>query len=263
MRLVFSEGKQKEFLTKFKELKNISWREFGRNLDIDWQSIRDYRDEKITLPKKIFEKILVEKPSLENYSKFIEEERDSNWGRAKGGRKSWIQIRKKLKYDKNFRKMWIKNCVAGGKKRVKMGPIEGWENGFRNSPRRIVIGPKGERMFSSIEQSVAKLFLQIGLPYQYEPLMIVNKNKYFPDFVIDKKIIVEIFGYSSEKYFQRMKKKLKDYRTLNKKIILIIPNKMNSIYKKRVRFSKKFVKLVVSRDLNEVNQYILEFIGVN
>lgn len=261
MRFVFEKTKQKELFTEFKNANNLSWREMSRTLNIDWKALREYRDEKYTLPDKIFEKIITKNPEFNKYTEFIVEKRKTNWGAAEGGRKRWEQIRKKLKSDRKFRKKWIENCIKGGKKRLELDLIKGWDSGFRNLPRRKIKGPKGEKMFSLLEENVAKIFLQNGLEYEYEPLIIVNGNRYFPDFLVNKKFIVEAFGFSSQKYYLRMKTKLKDYLSLKKKVILIIPNKMNSVYEKRIKFNRKFIRLIVSRDFNELNQYILEFIG--
>lgn len=57
-----------------------------------------------------------------------------------------------------------------------------------------------------------------GVPFQYEPLLTINKKEYRPDFVIDdfagNTIILEHFGMDDKDYNERKEDKKKDYKDL-------------------------------------------------
>lgn len=80
MRLVFQRGKQEELLQKEIE-KEGSIPKLANKLKIRSEKLKAYYYDNILLPEEVFNKF-----SLKNkYKKFIEDKKDNNWGRAKGG----------------------------------------------------------------------------------------------------------------------------------------------------------------------------------
>ena len=75
----------------------------------------------------------------------------------------------------------------------------------------------GERMRSKLEVHTAELLKQLGIPYRYEPQMMIHGKTVYPDFVLmhpktGKLIILEIFGLmSDEAYHANARKKIDLY----------------------------------------------------
>ena len=86
-RIRLKKGKQKELIEKTKSKNNFTWKQFAGVLVINTSYLcHELRSEKRLLRKDLFQKIcnLVN----EDYSFFIEEILDSNWGQMKGGSNS-------------------------------------------------------------------------------------------------------------------------------------------------------------------------------
>lgn len=253
MRLVFLNDKQKELITKYKELKNCTWRELSKVFNVDWKTIRDWRDEEYSISDLVFDKIIDEFPQLSKFKNFITVKLDDNWGAIKGAYESHKTVRKKLKIDKNFREKWIKKCRIGGINNIKKGYIKNWEVGFRKISKRQVKGPMDEMMFNKGEKNIAELLLRMGQNYQYEPLINLNGNHYFPDFLVND-IIIERCGLLSKKYFQSVKKKFKDYESWKGKVIIVISKKTMKIFKKEIEIPKRFIHVVEDENLTELEE---------
>lgn len=85
MRLKFQNGKQREFLQKFLSLEGLTTREFE---SIYGYHIRNATTEKLTLPKNIFDTLILVRPELKEFEGFIEKKLPDNWGTILGGERS-------------------------------------------------------------------------------------------------------------------------------------------------------------------------------
>ncbi len=261
MRVKFKKGKQRELLTRYKLLKKCSWRKLVDYLNVDWKTVRRWRDENHTLPFEVMEKIVREFPELRNLEQNILEIKHNNWGQVKGAKKLHNIVRKKLKTDIEYRKRWIEKCRIGGINNIKRGLIKNWDIGFRNIGRRKFIGPTGEKMFTKTEKEIAEIFVKNNIEYEYEPKIIFNGNNYFPDFRINC-LLIEHCGLLSRKYFHSLKKKLKDYMDWKGKVILIIPKKNKKTLRKRVRINKKYIIFIEDKNLSELIELVKKISGV-
>ena len=82
MRLVLKSGKQKELIELAKKEK--TWNELAKSLNINPVYLcHDLRLEKILVSQEIYNKLC--NITQHNFDKFILEEREDNWGKAKGG----------------------------------------------------------------------------------------------------------------------------------------------------------------------------------
>ena len=253
MRMIFLNGKQRELITKYKNLKNCTWRKLSEVFNVDWKTIRNWRDEIYSIPDSVFDKIINEFPQLTKFKRFITVKLKDNWGKVKGAHVAHKTVRKKLKTDKKYREKWIKKCKLGGKNNIKNGPIKNWDVGFRKVSRRTVKGPKNEMMFNKGEKNIADFLLQMGIDYQYEPLITLNGNHYFPDFLIND-IIIERCGLSSRKYFKSIKRKFKDYKSWKGKVIIVSPKKTLEIFQKEIEIPKRFISVIEDEDLTELEE---------
>ena len=253
MRLIFLNGKQKELITEYKNLKNCTWRKLSEIFNVDWKTIRDWRDEVYSIPDSIFDKIIKEFPRLSRFKSLITVKLNDNWGKVKGAHAAHKTVRKKLKTDKKYRERWVKKCKLGGINNIKNGPIKNWDAGFRRVGTRKVKGPKDEMMFNEGEKNIAEFLLQMGVNYQYEPLIELNGNHYFPDFLVNN-IIIERCGLATKNYFKSIKRKFKDYKSWKGKVIIISPKKTLEMFQKEIGIPKRFISVIEDEDLTELEE---------
>ncbi len=250
MRILFLRGKQKELLTKYKQLKKCTWNSLAKTFGVSIKTIKNWKNEEFTLPKDIFEIILSDFSELSKFKKYIQEEKKENWGQKKAGKYSWRKRKELIKTNSKFRSKWLKACKKGGISNVKKGLIKNWEIGFRNIGRRKITGPKGEKMFNKTERKIAQLLLTNGIDYEYEPQIKINGKNYFPDFIIND-IIIERCGLYSKKYISALKKKLKDYLSWKGQIIIVLPSKVNKNLEKHLTIPKKFLTIIEDERFEE------------
>lgn len=238
-RLLFKKGKQREFLELAS--KNIgSLRKLAKFLNLGWGNFWYYLDERITLPYKLFKKIILLGDIKEEIilNLWVEKVLPQNWGRIKGG----IKTGQKLRTDTKFQRKWKRiRKIAGKKIRIKY--INNWDIGFRKIGKRNVIGPKSEKMFNEGERKIAQWLLNRGINYEYEKLIKLNNNFYFPDFLVGD-IIIERCGFTWKNYIPRLKQKIEDYANYwNGKIIMVCPENSFQIIKNLININSKFTIL--------------------
>jgi len=197
-----------------------------------------YLDEQVTLSYKLFREILplVKIREEKILDEWVEKILSGNWGRVRGG----IKTQQKLRIDPNFRNKWRQiRKKAGRKIRVKF--LKNWDIGFRKAGKRNTIGPKGEKMFNEHEKRIAEFLLAKNKNYEYERLIKLNGNFYFPDFIIGNTII-ERCGFFTKTYLKVLKKKIEDYSKYWKgKVIIIYPDKFSDIIKSLIAENPKFI----------------------
>ena len=260
MRLFFKKGAQKKLLNEFKRLKNFTWVTTANYLKITHECLKNWTKERYSLPNEIFEKIIVEYPNLSRFENYIVDRKDDNWRFVKGGINSGKVIRNKMKSDFVFRKKWVEKCRIGGTNNIRNGLIKNWEIGFRNVGRRRFIGPNNEKMFTEKEKEIAEFLEKNQISYKYEPKLVLNKNTYFPDFII-KNFIIERCGFSSKEYFSSLKRKLKDYSCLNKNIVLVAPKNIKMKLEEMTKTYTNFVLVEENEKLSNLKNFITEFVG--
>lgn len=243
-RIKFKKGKQSKFL-RLAAKRVGSLRGLARFIGIPWGYFWYYLDEQITLPGKIFKKILplTSISQEEVMTGWIDKLLPKNWGAIKGAIKTSKIIKKKLKENEEYRKKWIEKCKKGGAV-FKDKMIKNWDIGFRKAGRRKVIGPKGEKMFNQGEKNIATYLLSKGIDYEYEPLIRINGRPYFPDFIVGN-MIIERCGFITKNYADILKRKINDYVYQWKGLIIFVgPKKVLKRLKKKVPISRKVLTIL-------------------
>jgi len=87
---------------------------------------------------------------------------------------------------------------------------------------------RGEKVRNNFEKQVADILDK--LKYEYEPLIKIGKRYFFPDFLINKKIIIECTEWKGEIKAHKLKKKLK-YLKKEYKVFVVIPKDLYRYYK--------------------------------
>ena len=113
-RIIFTKGKQREMLLDFISGSHKTQLAAAKQLVVPRSSLRNWVNEKRTLPADIFKKILRNRHDLSRFSNYVQEVRDGNWGRKKGGQNCYLVIRKKYGEDELDRRR-----QAGGRSSIK------------------------------------------------------------------------------------------------------------------------------------------------
>jgi len=211
-----------------------SEKNFSKLLDIPEGSVYHYKLEKRLLPLKRFKKITaflkINKESIEI------KELPSNWGQRIGGKKCVISKKKKGTFNIDMKRL----------QQIQSEKLKKWHRHMRlNNPEKYYelqysrfkkIGgykyrtKSGGLVRNKFEKDVADILERMGVKYQYEPLVKINKNFYFPDFLINNSIIIECTAWKGVQKAYKLKNKIED---LKKEycVFVVIPKNLYSYYK--------------------------------
>lgn len=89
---------------------------------------------------------------------------------------------------------------------------------------------KGELVRNLFEKKVADIFFNLGLDYQYEPLIKSGDKYFFPDFLINEKIIIECTMWRGEVKSYKLKDKI-SYLEPKYKVFVVIPKGLYRYYR--------------------------------
>ncbi len=70
----------------------------------------------------------------------------------------------------------------------------------------------GEKVRNSLEKDVADILNKNGIKYSYEPLVRVKDRFFFPDFLINDKIILECTMWRGSDKAVKLKEKIKEHQ---------------------------------------------------
>jgi len=104
---------------------------------------------------------------------------------------------------------------------------------------------KGEKVRNTLEKNVADFLFQNNINYQYEPYVEGKNGKYFPDFLLSDRRIIECTMWRGFDKAQKLSNKIRDLEKKNFKIIVVVTPNVK-------RFFKKIDKYVVD-DLKVLN----------
>jgi len=114
MRLKFKKGYQSNLLKQFKLAMAFSKnREMAFFFEVKEKTLKNWINERNTLPEQIFNQIIETKPKFKKFTKFIIKNLDDNWGAIKGGmvrtqEKQQVILRMtKLREDKERKRQYI------------------------------------------------------------------------------------------------------------------------------------------------------------
>lgn len=167
---------------------------------------------------------------------FILEKFPDNWKQIIGGQNC---VRKKIK--KGTLEMELKKC------RIKSGELlKKWHNTMKKDnleeyhriqyERFKKIGgykhttKNGEKVRNELEKDIANILKNKQIPYEYEPLIKIRNKVFFPDFVINNKIIIECTAWRGYDKATKLKNKINLLK--NKyKFYVVIPKGLYNYYK--------------------------------
>ena len=89
---------------------------------------------------------------------------------------------------------------------------------------------KGEFVRNNFEKEVANILNRLNIQYRYEPLINIKNKYFFPDFLINNKIIVEATAWKGETKAYKLKEKI-EYLKEKYGVYVVIPKNLYSYYK--------------------------------
>jgi hypothetical protein len=92
------------------------------------------------------------------------------------------------------------------------------------------ITKRGEKVRNKFEKDVADTLNKLKVNYQYEPLVNIGSKYFFPDFLINDKIIVEATAWRGKIKAYKLREKIKELEK-KYKVYVVIPKNLYSYYK--------------------------------
>lgn len=171
-----------------------SYRKLSQVLNIPRSSLVGYKKGG-AIPKNRFEKLInfleIEKSSLETNKLEI------NWKQKLGGKACVKSKKEKGTFYSQLRdaqKSGVKGIKKWHRKMKKECPEKYYSIQYEKFKK--IYGYKhktikGESVRNSLERDVANLLTEMGISYNYEPLVKIKNKWFFPDFVVGDKVILE------------------------------------------------------------------------
>ena len=190
--------------------------------------------------KKIISKINLTK--LINYNmekidgKDIKEKLKDNWAQIKGGQNCVRLKKERGTFEKNMKKCKESSSKYMKKWHEKMkeeNPKEYYltqYTKFKKIGGYKYITKNKEKVRNKLEKDTADMLHKLKIEYEYEPLIKANNRYFFPDFLIDKKIIIECTAWRGHEKATKLKEKINHLKK-KFKVYVLIPKHLNRYYK--------------------------------
>ncbi|OIO42122.1 hypothetical protein COU56_02145 [Candidatus Pacearchaeota archaeon CG10_big_fil_rev_8_21_14_0_10_31_9] len=215
-------------------IKAGSQRKLSNIIDIPHSSIDRYLSGGF-IPDKRFE-LISNFLEIKNSNKLIKNKFENNFRQRIGG-KSCVEFKKRngtFERDmKNIQNKQSERLKQWHSKMKRDNPKEYYSKQY--SRFKKIGGYKyksknGEKVRNLFEKQVADILFDLRIDYEYEPLINVRDQYFFPDFLINKKIIFEVTAWEGETKAYKLKDKI-SYLDEKYKVYVIIPKHLYKYYK--------------------------------
>lgn len=226
------EGKQGELIKE--SIKRAgSYRKLAKLINIPRSSLAGYikksliHEDKLALILKFLE--------IKDKNNLIIDRFPDNWKQIKGGKKC-VELKKKKGTFEIEMKKWQKLQAKKLKRWHKLMKKEKPEEYYRLQYSRFkkiggykFITKRGENVRNTLERDVANILHSLNINYEYEPLINIKNKYFFPDFVIDNKIVIECTMWKGAQKAHKLRDKI---NILNKKykVFVVIPKSLYRYY---------------------------------
>lgn len=197
-----------------------------------------------TLSAYHMEKYLIKKENLDKLNNFlnisfnekiIEGKLPSNWKQIKAGKMGVEMKKKKGTYERQ-----LKLCQKKGSKKIKLwhkkmkkeNPYDYYSmqySKFKRIGGYKFITKNNEKVRNLFEKEVADILKDNGIKYRYEPFIQIGKKCFFPDFVINNKIIIECTEWRGIDKAIKLRDKIK-YLKKEYDVFVVIPKALKRYY---------------------------------
>jgi hypothetical protein len=230
MRCIFSKGKQRKLLLFAKASLGLTWREFAHKIGAGYTTLREWRDEKWSMPQNVFNELVEVCPECITFEKFIIEMKEDSWGRKLGGLRTKQRNHGFLdpKYGKQSALWKSTGGHVGPRRWHETMKIEKPQEYHQIQYNRIKQSLKykheyqGRKYRNLLELEVAKILTINGVEFEYERLLKCGDKFYFPDFIFNAVIVECTFWHDVEQRAKELQQKIDKYLKLNFKLVLIV-----------------------------------------
>jgi hypothetical protein len=230
MRYVFNNGKQRELLLFVKSSLGLTWREFAHKIGAGYTTLREWRDEKWSMPQNVFNKIVENCPECKTFENFIIEVKDDNWGRKLGG--LMTKQRNHGFLDPKYRKQSALWKSTGGQIGLRKwheimkneNPQEYHQIQYNKIKQSLKYKHEyqGRKYRNLLELEVAKILTENGVEFEYERLLKCGNKFYVPDFIFNSVVVECTFWHDVEQRAKELQQKIDNYLKLDYKLVLIV-----------------------------------------
>lgn len=234
MYLVLKKGILKELIKRvFDKTENI--KEFSKKIKIPKSTLYLYYNEKRIISEKNLNKLesfLQTKISKED----IVNEISDNWKQIKGGINCVKSKKEKGTFEKQLkecRKRAIEVGTPNWHKTMKRDHPEEyyksqWEK-FKKIGEYKFTTKNGEKVRNILEKDIADTLKRLNVKYEYEKYINIKNKAFFPDFIINDKIIIECTMWQGFDKAIKLKNKI-SYLKDKYKVYVVIPKALNNYY---------------------------------
>jgi len=173
---------------------------------------------------------------IKNGDKLIAEKLQDNWKQVKGGKSCVVSQKENGTFVKNMENLH----------NIQAEKLRKWHRFMReNKPEEYYslqysrfkkisgynhLTKRGEKVRNILEKQIADVLFDSKIDYKYEPL-VNSKNRYFfPDFLINNKILIECTMWKGEAKAYKLQEKI-DCLKGKYKIFVVIPKNLYRYYK--------------------------------
>lgn len=210
-----------------------SYRKMSKILNIPRSSIVRYYQNG-TIPQDRFDKII---DFLEIKTEKLKFKRlEKNWKQVLGGEGCVKSKKYKGTFEeqlKNAQERGVKKFKEWHKRMKKENPKEYYQmqyNNFKKVSGYKFITKRGHKVRNKFEKQIADILYKFKIEYEYEPLVKSDKKYFFPDFLINNRIIIECTEWRGETKAYKLKDKIKHLKK-RYKIFIVIPKDLYRYYK--------------------------------
>lgn len=214
--------------------KSGSYRALAKNLSMPLSTISRYVKGAV-MPKENFNSIM-RFLDIKNKEDLINETFADNFRQIIAGKKCVLNKKKKGTFEKDMkhiRKFSSKKLKKWHKFMKKNKPKEYYSlqySRFKKIGGYKYKTKKGERVRNAFEKRTADILTNLGIDYEYEPLVKVGNKYFFPDFLIKKRIIIECTAWRGETKAYQLKEKL-NHLQREYQVFVVIPKALYRYYK--------------------------------
>ena len=233
MFIKLKEGNQRRLMQKALDLAG-SQKKLSDITGIPPQSIANYFNGELMREER-FDKF-TQFLKIKNKDKMINERLPDNWRQVKGGLACVISKKKKGTFARDMKAIQATQSIRLKKWHKSMKEDNPDEYYRIQYSRFKKVGSykkrtlRGEKVRNDLEKDVADFLFKKGINYQYEPLVRIGDRAFFPDFLINDKVIIECTAWRGFDKAIKLKDKIE---VLKKEfeVFVVIPKALNNYYK--------------------------------
>lgn len=209
-------------------------RKLEKRIKMSRSSISDYQLEKRIIKDDNLKKLI-------DYIKILVKEEDiidrlpDNWKQIKGGKRCVETKKKNGTYQEQ-----LKQCQKKGSEGIRLWHKDMKENNskkyysmqyekFKKVGGYKFITENGEKVRNKFEKETADLLRSLKINYKYEPLVKIGDKCFFPDFLIDKNIIIECTEWRGSDKAIKLRDKI-EYLKRQYEVFVLIPKPLKRYY---------------------------------